>query len=236
MTTPLLLALLSACDTPAKEESCPDLAVPLIAACFGGEGVTGEAFDTYEADMEGTVVSIGRGPRPEACIAEVGNHALGEGLVVVLSGADGLDYTVSLDVPGLSDTFLAVGDSVILSAEHTFRGFVPEEAILVLADSSNAPRLIVAEASAGEALPEGPMEVTAGDTRCTTDDEGCGMYAKYDMDVVVEGVAVSVPYAEQVEQDGFRFVHGGYDVDLEDEPDTCNDWFPAGVTLAILAD
>ncbi|MES2643454.1 MAG: hypothetical protein V4850_28480 [Myxococcota bacterium] len=231
----MLFALLSACDTPAEEEAtCPDLTVPAIAVCFGGGGVTGEDFGTREADMEGTVVSIGRGPRPEACIAEVGNHPLGEGLVVVLSGTDGLDYTISLDVPGLSDTFLAVGDSVILSAEHTFRGFVPEEAIFVLADSSNAPRLIVAEASAGEALPEGPMEVTAGDTRCTTDD-GCGMYAKYDMDVVVEGVAVTVPYAEEVEQDGFRFVHGGYDVDLEDEPE-CNDWFPAGVALAIIAD
>ncbi|MDP2311881.1 MAG: hypothetical protein Q8P41_03185 [Pseudomonadota bacterium] len=228
----MLLLLLAACDTPSVEE-CADLAPPPVSACFGGETLTYEGFSDLAASAEGTVVSVARGPRPEACLVTVGNGALEQGLVIVFEDAAGVAWTVAVDVPDLADTFLAAGDTVSFTGTYSFGGFTPAEGAVALYDADGNLRLLVEQAGWIEDLPLPDVEVTEGQQRCTVVDD-CGDYSKYDMDVTVAGQHATVAYGEQADLDGLRVVHGGYQRAPTLVGDVCEDWIPDRLALAVV--
>jgi hypothetical protein len=240
----MLLALLAACPAvPEKdgcptcpvEEGCADLVAPPVAACFGGGDLDYPGYGTLEADVEGRVVSIAAGSRPDACLVDVGNAQVGEGVVVVVEDGEGLQYTVSFDVPELADTLVAVDDVVHLTAAYTFGEFGPDVGVVSLTSEGGGIHALVEEAGSVDTLPSSIVTVTEGDVRCTEDD-GCGVFSKYDMDVAVGDETVTVRYGEEAALEGGRVVSGGLERAAEDQGDVCPDWFVANVTLALVAD
>lgn len=237
----MLLLLLSACDTlptkvaaPTEVTACDELVAPPVSACFGGEGVEWEGLGTLELAVEGTVVSVATGPRPEACVVSVGNEQTGEGLVIEVEDAAGTRYVVSYAIPAL-DASVAVRDVVTLDLAYTDEEFAPDVGRARLLDASGTPLVVVTEAGSLEelALPDG-VTLSEGEVRCTEDD-GCGVYSKYDAEVVVSGNGGTLAYGEEISLGGFRVVSGGYERMAENQ-DVCPDWFVAHATVALVAE
>ncbi len=159
----MLLLLLSACDT------CKELVAPPVSACFGGEGVEWD-YGTLELAVEGTVVSVATGPRPEACMVSVGNEETGEGLVIEVEDPAGTRYVVSYAIPAL-DAPVAVGDVVSLNLVSTDEELAPNVGRARLLDASGAPLVVVTEA--GSLDPSRRRQSSSAGCRSTTRSISC---------------------------------------------------------------
>lgn len=228
-----LLPLLAACATLPTKEACADLTTPPVVACFGGDTLDWPGYGTLEMDVEATVVSVGTGPRPDTCAVDVGNDLFEQGLVVELESADGARYTVGLTVPEMSGTLVAVGDTLSVSAAYTFGEFGPNLGVVRL---EKAGTTVVLVATGGELtdLPD-DLDASEGAVRCTEDD-GCGVYSKYDLNVQFGGDSTSVLYGESATLGAARVVHGGYEQAAPSQGGTCPDWYVAHVTLAVVVE
>ncbi|MFN7142905.1 MAG: hypothetical protein ACK4YP_03955 [Myxococcota bacterium] len=231
----MLFLLLAACDTLEAPEACDDLVAPPVTACFGGDGLTWEGYGTLEVAVTGVVVDVATGARPEGCLVDVGNGQTGEGLVVTVEDGAGARYVVSFAVPGLAAP-VAVGDPVALDLLYVYGEYAPDVGHARLSDSTGAPRVVVTEAGSLETLvlPDG-VSVAEGASRCTEDD-GCGVYSKYDLDVAVGDDAGGVRYGEEAALGGYRVVHGGFELQAEGQTDVCPDWFVAHATVGLVAE
>lgn len=249
----MLFLLLAACGTlPEKpddtgdtadtggfaltSEECLALEPVRFGACYGGDTLTADDAGDYHTDIAATVVSVGRGTIPEACRLEVGNDRLepgDEGLVVTLTDTDGGAWTVGLDVPGLSDTFVAAGDTVSFRAIYdTNSMWVPDNRGLALSDADGALLLAVEDGGWIDDLPLTDVAVAAGDAACSVVDE-CGEYSRRDLDVTVGGATGTVPFGQEADVGGLHVLHGGYD-DF-DGVTQCQDWVPNDIALAVVA-
>ncbi|MFN7145118.1 MAG: hypothetical protein ACK4YP_15180 [Myxococcota bacterium] len=250
----MFLLLLAACDTlpgspddtgdtgdtggfALTSEECLALTPVSFGACYSGDTLTADSAGDYVTDIDATVVSIGRGTVPETCGWEVGNARLregDEGLVVTLVDADGGAWTVGLDVPGLSDTFLAVGDAVSFRAVYdTNSPWVPDNRGFVLSNAQGAPLLALEDAGWIDDLPLPDIAVAPGDAVCSVIDDPCGEYFRHDIEVTVGGATGTVPFAGQADIGGLRVLHGGYDA--FDGDTQCQDWIPNDIAIALLA-
>lgn len=226
-----MLLLLLACDTPeTPPTSCDALVAPPVVACFG-TGVPYDGYGTLAAEVSGTVTTVGVGNLPDACVAELGNgQDVDDAVVVEILGDDGGTYTAAWGVPGVTEAPVAVGAVVSLDLSYTFGEFGPDVGHVML----DGGRLAVAEAGALDDLvvPEGVV-VTEGEARCTEEDD-CGTWSKYDVDVAVGGEQVGVRYGEAGEVGGVQIAHGGYERQAQGQGGLCPDWFVAHVTLGVV--
>lgn len=231
----MLFLLLAACDTLPSSEACGDLVAPPVTACFGGDALAWEGYGSLDVAVSGTVVSVATGPRPEACLVDVGNGQTGEGVVVEVEDAAGDRYVVSFGIDGLAAP-VAVGDAVSLDLSYVFGEFAPDVGRARLSDADGAPLVVVTEAGTLEdlVLPDG-VGVARGVERCTEDD-GCGVYSKYDLAITVGDASAEVPYGEDAAVGGFRVVSGGQEFQAEGQTDVCPDWFVAHATVALVAE
>lgn len=227
------LALLAACDGVPIPGSCDALPEPPpVAACFGGDDVAWEGYGTVATALSGTVMSASHGPFPADCDVRFGGLVDGDALLLVVEDAAGGRVVAGLVAPGLGDP-VAVGDTVGLDLSYTFGEFGPDLAWAVLSDEAGE-RVVVATAGSLEEVrtPEG-VTLAEGDTRCTEDD-GCGEWSAYDLDVAVDGDAASVPYGEEADVGGWHVVHGGLERQAEGQMGTCPDWFVAHASVATI--
>lgn len=229
----LAFSLLAACygiPLPGSCESLPE--PPPVAACFGSADIVWEGWGTAATAVSGTVTSVTRGPFPVDCDVRFGGVTDGEALVLVVEDAGGASTTVGLVAPGLGDP-VAVGDTVALDLSYTFGEWGPDLAWAVLSDEAGE-RVVVATAGSLEEVrvPAGAT-LAEGRRRCTEDD-GCGVWSAYDLDVAVGGAEASVPYGEEADVGGWHVAHGGLELQEEGQTGTCPDWFVAHASVAMV--
>ncbi len=229
----LLLLLLSACATLPTKDGCADLVPPPVVACFGGDGLDWPGYGTLEMAVDGTVVSVSTGGRPDACLVDVGNDTFQEGLVVEVESAAGARYVVGIQVPQYEGAVLAEGDAVSLLADFTFGEFGPDRGSVRVEEDGTLVALVATGGNRDD-LPD-DLDASESQVRCTEDD-GCGVFSKYDLNVMFGDDTANVRYGESAAIGAARVVHGGYEQAAPSEGGTCPDWFVAHVTLAVVAE
>jgi hypothetical protein len=212
-------------------EACDGAMPPTVAACVGGDAVV--PGDQLNLVVTGSVVSVAVGPRPAACTFDIGNRGVDEGLIVTLADSDGTTYVVALAAPDLSPTLFAVGDPVYLSATHAFLNDAELVASFTLSDPAPTHRFLVAQAPSTDHLPESPILVGVGERQCVVD-EDCGSWYQHDLELGVGSDSATVPYGGEVQFGSTRLLYGGYSEAVADQTDSCPDWVPEHLTVALI--
>ncbi|MES2640001.1 MAG: hypothetical protein V4850_10980 [Myxococcota bacterium] len=228
--------LLSACLGGDLPQTCEDLPeVPAVGACFGNPGLEYPGYGTADLAVTGTVTSVTTGPFPDACdvsfSAVWGSGA--EGLILVVTDADGVETTVGLAAPGL-DSPVEEGDRVSLDLAYVFGDFGPDRGRVVLADEAGVEQLVISVAGTLADLAT-PADVTLdqGDPICTQHDE-CGAWSAFDFWVTTADDQGVVAYGDEEDIGPWRVVHAGDEQQTPETSSGCPDWFVAHVAAAFV--
>jgi hypothetical protein len=224
-----MLFLVACAGSSLFEPPCDRIPEPgAVRACFGGDPVAYEGYGTVELTFDGTVTSMSEDA--SACELEVGTIDADEPVIALLVEDDaGATVTVGLQLAALGQP-IAEGDAVSLDLAYTFGEFGPDVGhVIVSRDDAPIVGVSVAGSLDDLVLPEG-LALTEGERLCTTDD-GCGVWAKYDLEASFGGETAALPYGEDVVVGGLHVAHGGYEQADAADGGECPDWFVAHVDV-----
>lgn len=229
---PFVASCAVAACAPAPVEDPQDFS--LCAAPTGGWVDQAVVWQGLEVSLDGPVTAAGDATAPASCdttTALRSDGGLGQhGWWFRVDDADGLSWTVDIDLPGATPP--EVGDTVHVIYGYEFGGFGPTVTELTVRDAENA---LIAWVGVGGALgdlhPPDGLAVAEGPVVERVDDS-CGAWARYALTVDAGGASADLPYGGSAEVGGLEVRHGGYEQTTR--AGTCLDWFVAHVALAAL--
>lgn len=231
---PAALAALLGCASDGKEQ-CPGWEPADVWGCMGGdEAMWSGATRTFVIDGSATVEEVTSTVLGgEHCWVWMGSYAAFQGTLVVLRRDNG--GLVNLGFASTVDPIpLQVGDRVHVGAWANGGAYASDHSWIDVSRDGGA-EVVLSVAGTIEGL-HGPPGVTfaPGDERCDTR-HPCGDYARYALDVTVDGQTTSVGYGDTADVSGWRVVHGESIARTEPEK-SCLDYLPSSERVLMTRD